>query len=242
VSGARLATERRGAVAGVVLAAGLGRRFGGGKLAAVLDGRPMIAHVLDVARSARDAGALSPIVVVAGSGRRAAADAATVQALAASFRLTLIRNDDPSAGLSRSLRLALTALETTSAQAALVLLGDQPRVRLDVIRLIVDHWSSAPPGIVIPRYGSGGAGNPVLLDRSVWPLAVSLQGDEGMIAVARERPDLVTYVEVEGANPDVDTPADADSLASGRSSEPAPGATADPTSRARIAGRMPPAR
>jgi CTP:molybdopterin cytidylyltransferase MocA len=210
---------RRGAIAAVVLAAGLGSRFGGGKLAAPLDGRPVVDHVLGVTRAAVEAGVLASLVVVAGSGPKAARDASTVRARAGSLGYTIVENDDPGAGLGRSVRLGLAALETTGADAALMVLGDQPRVRLDVVRAIADRWRADRPGIVIPRYPSGRPGNPVLLDRSVWPLAADLDGDVGMVVVARARPDLVSYVDVDGANPDIDTP---DDLASVSSSGPRP--------------------
>ena len=215
VTGVRSAGHSGHAVAGVVLAAGLARRFGGGKLAAPLDGRPIVAHVLDIARSALEAGDIASVVVVAGSGPAAGPDAPTVRAMASSHGLSVVDNDDPAAGLSRSVRLALAALEATEADGALMLLGDQPRVRPGVIRAIVAaaaQKGSGRPGFVIPRYGNGGAGNPVLIDRSMWPLAAALDGDVGMVAVARERPDRVLYVEVEGANPDVDTPEELDAL------------------------------
>jgi CTP:molybdopterin cytidylyltransferase MocA len=226
VTGIPAARGNDGTIAGVVLAAGLGRRFGGGKLAAPLDGQPLVGHVLDLATAAMHDGALESVLVVGGGGPRAGSDAATVAVLAASHGFTIVENDDPEAGLGRSVRLALAALQSTPADAALMLLGDQPRVRLDVIRALADRWRPRRRAIVMPRYGSG-PGNPVLLDRSVWPFAGDLTGDVGMIAVARLRPELVTYVDVDvdGANPDVDTP---DELA------------AVSGDRARNAGRIPP--
>jgi len=55
-------------VAGVVLAAGLARRFGGGKLAAPLDGRPLVGHVLDTVRSAVKRRLLATALAVVASG------------------------------------------------------------------------------------------------------------------------------------------------------------------------------
>jgi CTP:molybdopterin cytidylyltransferase MocA len=48
----------------------------------------------------------------------------------------------------------------------------------------------------------------VLLDRTLWPLASGLTGDEGFGRLFAGRPDLLDLVDVPGANPDVDTPAD----------------------------------
>jgi hypothetical protein len=59
-------TEVAGRVTAIVLAAGAGRRFGGGKLLARLDGRPILQHVLDALAAA---GIDDPVVVL---GRRCA--------------------------------------------------------------------------------------------------------------------------------------------------------------------------
>lgn len=142
----------------------------------------------------------------------------------------VVLNDDPPAGLSRSLRLGLDAIAEDGAPgepgasggpgepgAAVVLLGDQPRVRPSVVAALVAAWRAGAGPIVAPRYaGAGGApGNPVLLDRSAWSLAGTLSGDTGMAAVMRARPELVSYLDVPGDNPDVDTPADLAALARG---------------------------
>jgi len=191
----------------VVLAAGLGRRYPG-KLATPLDGRPLVAHVLDVADAAVRAGDLDRVLVVVGVGTAAARDAETVRAVVSSHAFDIVENDDPAAGLSRSVQVALTALGSTPVDGALMMLGDQPRVSLDVVRDILAIWRANRPSFVTPRYEVGGSGNPVLLDRSAWPLAARLEGDIGMAAVTRMHPELVTYVDVHGANPDVDTPED----------------------------------
>jgi molybdenum cofactor cytidylyltransferase len=202
-------------VAGIVLAAGLGRRFGGAKLAALLEGKPVLAHVLDAVRTSLESGDLARLLVVVGTGPHAGGDAASIETLATSYGYATVENDDPQAGLSRSVRLALQALDATAAGAALMLPGDQPRVRPDAIRALIGRWRVERPGIVIPRYRVSGPGNPVLLDRSVWPLAADLAGDVGMVAIAHGRPDLVTYHDVAGANPDVDTPDELAAFASG---------------------------
>ncbi|MEA2578261.1 MAG: molybdenum cofactor cytidylyltransferase, partial [Chloroflexota bacterium] len=90
----------RGVVA-VVLAAGAGSRFGGGKLLATLEGRPVLQHVLDRLAEAN----LADVVVVLGN------DAAAVEAAIDWRRERRVRNDDPSRGLSSSLRVGMEALD-----------------------------------------------------------------------------------------------------------------------------------
>ena len=55
-------------------------------------------------------------------------------------------------------------------------------------------------------------GHPVLLDRSVWPLADRLRGDAGFGALRPPGSAGVALIDVAGRNPDVDTPADLDTL------------------------------
>jgi molybdenum cofactor cytidylyltransferase len=178
---------------GLVLAAGLGTRFGGRKLLALIDGRPMLQHVLDLAAVA----ALSPVVVVLGD------DAGEIRAACAWREEWIVFNDQPKLGLSNSLRLGLSAVAASNSERAAVLLGDQPflsQAQLDVVL-------AAPGSIVVPRY-QGKPGNPVTLSRDIWPLAASLEGDRGFSQLFRSRPDLVSYVDVPGTNPGIDTPAD----------------------------------
>jgi CTP:molybdopterin cytidylyltransferase MocA len=108
-------------------------------------------------------------------------------------------------GQSTSLSVALGAMPPGAA-AALVLLGDQPEVRVDAIRAVIGATGRAP--VVRASYG-GVPGHPVLLARSLWPDLAGGRGDagaRGLIAARGERPALV---EVGGSAPaDIDTPED----------------------------------
>ena len=108
--------------------------------------------------------------------------------------------------------------------AAMMLLADQPRTRLDVIAALVERWSAKPAGVLAPRYADGRQGNPAIIGRELWRLASSLEGDRGLSHVLEGRTD-VAYLEVPGANPDVDTPADLAALTRHDRGAPAAGAS-----------------
>jgi molybdenum cofactor cytidylyltransferase len=183
--------------AGIILAAGRGRRFGGGKMLATLEGRPLLQHVLDLAATV----GLEPRIVVLGT------DAARIERFIAWRAETRVRNPAPERGLSSSLRLGLDELERIQpdCERATVLLGDQPRLRPDQLRTLLDQPLDEAQPIIVPRYADGRPGNPVVIDRGAWPLVATLEGDRGMSQLFAARPDLIRQVKVAGTNPDVDT-------------------------------------
>jgi molybdenum cofactor cytidylyltransferase len=181
----------------VVLAAGAGRRFGGHKLEAPLLGQPLLGLVLDAARAA----GLDESVVVVGH------DADGLRSSVAWRGERVVTNPDPDRGLSSSLRVGLAALGS-DVDAALVLLGDQPLVEPAVIaRILAEPLDPIRP-IVVARYRDDGPPNPVRAERQAWPLADELRGEHGFGTLLATRPELVRRIEVEGDNPDIDTPAD----------------------------------
>jgi len=194
-------------VEAVVLAAGAGSRFGGEKLLAPLHGRPVLAHVLATVRDAREAGLLRDGCVTVRSADHPAA------ALARQHRVTPVVVPAPARGLSESLRAGLGELARhvipTVPQAAVILLGDQPRVPLAAIAGLVAAWRGGALA-ARARYAAepGVPGHPLLLDRRLWPLAAEAQGDSGLGAVLRARGVTIVPVDVPGGNPDVDTAAD----------------------------------
>lgn len=197
-------TERRERkTAGIILAAGRGTRFGGGKMLAKINGRPMLQHVLDLAASA----GLYPVIVVLGE------DAESIEAALIWRSEIRVRNEHPERGISGSLELGLDALSDSSR--ALVLLGDQPLLTLDQVGTIcaAEHDASRP--IVVPRYSDGQPGNPLLLEREAWALAAQLSGDRGMSQLFDSHAELIRYVHLAGQNPDIDTAADLDAVSRG---------------------------
>jgi molybdenum cofactor cytidylyltransferase len=191
-----------GSVAAVVLAAGTGSRFGGGKLRAELRGRPILGHVVDAARAA----GLQPIVVVVPpTGELDDLELGAVRRVV---------NPNPAEGLSSSVRLGVRALELDAdVEAAVILPGDQPMVRPDVIATLLEAMAASPgTPFVVPRYAEDRSPNPVLARRAVWRLVDELAGDRGFGPVLAVHPELVRIVTVDGANPDIDTTDDLEAI------------------------------
>jgi CTP:molybdopterin cytidylyltransferase MocA len=153
-------------IAGLVLAAGGGTRFGPDtKLLADLDGRP----VLEWAVAAPCAvAALTRVVVVLGSR------ADQVLARVDFGRAEPVVCDGWEAGQSASLRCGLEALAgVDGVDRVLVTLGDQPRLTPSVVELFVTE----PPG-TRAVYG-GRPGHPVVLGRAEIEALRSVRGDQG---------------------------------------------------------------
>ena len=185
-------------ITALVLAAGAATRFGSPKQLAPLDGRPLLQHPLDALAAA----GIDDVVVVLG------AEAAAIEA-AIEWRSERRRiNERHRDGLASSLRVGLDAASSAATEAVLVVLGDQPGLRPEVVREVVAGARATDLPIVRPRYERDGAPNPVLVRRAAWALAARLEGDRGLGPLLADHPDLVHEVAVAGSIPDVDTPAD----------------------------------
>ena len=192
-------TRERSGAAGLVLAAGAGRRFGGPKALAVLGGERLVERCARVLAE----GGCEPVVVVLGAG----ADA--VRATAHLDTVEVVVADDWDEGMGASLRAGLAALEPTAAAAVVVALADQPLVGAEAVARLRTAWADGATAAVA-TYG-GQPRNPVLLDRSVWSgVSRAARGDVGARGWLRAHPDAVRPVPCDGTGSpaDVDTPAD----------------------------------
>ncbi len=188
----------------VVLAAGAGTRFGGGKLRAALGGRPILQHVLDAVAAA----GLDDVVVVVGD------DAPEVEAAIHWRSERRVRNPEPSRGLSSSVRLGLEA--TGAAEHVVFVLGDQPGLTSTTIRAVLDAAAATDRPFVVPRFAEDAARNPVVVASAGRTLVDELAGDRGFGPILAAHPELVEEVAVPGSNPDVDTRADLVAAAAAR--------------------------
>ncbi len=181
-------------IAGVILAAGEGRRFGGQKLLEPLGDRPLVQHAVDAA----NASSLDPIVLVVG------ADADEVLARVNVGRARAVRNPDYATGQASSLQAGLG--EIGEADAAVVLLGDMPGVTPALLDALVARQRASGSAAVVSVW-RGRRMPPTFLHGDLWPAVRALRGDVGARDVLAGRDD-VAELEVDaplGALDDVDT-------------------------------------
>src|SRR3954470_23725614 len=170
-------------VTALVLAAGAGSRFGGGKLLASVGGRPVLQHVLDAVAGA----GIDDVVVVLG------AEAPAIEAAIAWRGERRVLNPAPERGLSSSLKTGFDAVPD-DVDAVLVALGDQPLVPAETIPgLLAAHADTGRP-IVVPVFAEGQGRNPVLVGRAAFGLVSETIGDRGLGPVIRAPSGLATRV------------------------------------------------
>jgi CTP:molybdopterin cytidylyltransferase MocA len=186
-------------VAGIVLAAGAGQRFGGAKALVEIDRQSLASRAVFTLAE----GGCEPIVVVIG----AEADRVRAEALPRGD-VEVIENPEWASGMASSLRAGLAALQGRCA-AAVVALADQPLVSPAAVRRLAQAWEGGASAAVATY--DGAPRNPVLLDARLWPQVVEhATGDRGAGPFLRAHPDLVTEVPCEdvAAPDDIDTPED----------------------------------
>ena len=158
----------------IVLAAGSGSRFGGGKLLAPWNGGVLLDGALAAAFAAP---ARSVILVTGAEGKRvAAAGRACAERLGEAGRLRIIEAADHAEGMGASLRAGAAALPADAA-GVFVFLGDMPRVPVAVLGALAEAVHEGAPAAA-PRF-EGRRGNPVLLGAGLIPALRGVSGDRG---------------------------------------------------------------
>ena len=206
--------------AGVLLAAGAGRRMGRPKALVGLHGRLLVESAAAVLRD----GGCAPVVVVLG------ASADLVRSAASLPGCVLVDNPDWETGMGSSLRAGLDALADKDVSAAVVLPVDVPGVTAGAVRRVTSAAGPDAGPDVLARASFGGVpGHPVLLGREHWAGAyASATGDAGARDyLRRHRVELVECGDI-ATGTDVDTP---DDLLSAERTESRPGTGTTPPSR-----------
>ena len=174
----------------VIMASGMGKRFGGNKLMADFHGKPMIQRALDATE-----GLFSQRVVVTRHE--------SVAKLCQGQNIDVILHDLPNR--NDTVRLGLEALG--DLDGCMFVPGDQPLLRQETIAMLLDAWRESPECILRPVYEDT-EGSPVLFPAWAFPELKNLPEGKGGGAVMKNHPHDVRHVSV--SNPfelaDADTP------------------------------------
>ena len=190
-------------IVGILLAAGTGTRFGGGKLLAALrDARDDVAPgtPIGVAACRHLVAALPETIAIVRPGDAALALALTAEGA----RVVECARADEGMGAS----LACGVFAASEADGWVVALADMPWIRTATIRSVVAALADGAD-IAAPLIG-GRRGHPVAFSRTHRPALLALRGDEGARALIASHRDALRTVDVDDAAilRDVDTPAD----------------------------------
>ncbi|HEX5234381.1 MAG TPA: nucleotidyltransferase family protein [Silvibacterium sp.] len=172
----------------IVLAAGRSARMGEAKQLLRLGGRTVLERTLENVRGA----ALEKMILVLGFSAETIREQISEALLE---DVTVVVNRDFEQGMASSLRKGLSAV-APGMNAGLIVLADQPFVRPETMRLLVERYRCCEAEIVIPVH-EGRRGNPVVLDWAVFPEAMALEGDTGCRAIFGKHAKGIVEVEVD---------------------------------------------
>jgi molybdenum cofactor cytidylyltransferase len=177
------AEHKSQAVAGLVLAAGVSRRFGSDKRCA----RLASGQTLFAASLALPCAQLEEVWVVL----RPEDDSA---ALGVPDRIEVMRSEYAVLGMGHSLASGVEVIsQRTSASSIAVFLGDMPWISADSLGYLLALAS--PEHIVVPTF-EGQPGHPVIFGRRFWPALQELTGDTGAKAVLKTNLQAVRYLQL----------------------------------------------
>jgi molybdenum cofactor cytidylyltransferase len=192
-------------VAAIVLAAGMSSRYGANKLLLPFAGGTVISRAVScVTRSLAQ-----PVVVVTGH------QADQIQAALQPWHdaITFVHNADYDTGeMLSSIKAGLyylLSLPDPAPQAALIVLGDQPLIRLDVLQRLCEAFERNCGDLIAPRLGvDGPRGHPVLIGRHWWDTILALPADGNVRDLLRANHSSMTHLVVNSDSilGDVDTP------------------------------------
>jgi len=187
-------------VTGVILAAGMSSRMGGGnKLLLPFGDVPIVRKVAQAVVESR----CNRVVVVVGH------DADRVQAALSDLQLEFVVNPEFREGIAASVRAGAYAVGLQT-DAILFCLGDMPLVSAEVIDRLIAAFDPSLGLAAWQAAFQGRQGNPELWRAKYLEELRTLHGDEGARSLMRKHANLVATVQMDspGVLTDIDTPDD----------------------------------
>jgi molybdenum cofactor cytidylyltransferase len=200
-------------IAAIILAAGSSKRFGdGNKLLALIDGRPLVCHVIE----AIEAAGIERIVIVTGH------EPDKIAAATAQHGRRITYNERHTKGMGTSIATGVKALDG-DVDGVLIAQGDMPAVDPDLMRALQLAFSAADADqIVHPVLSDGRQANPVLWPRRLFADLRKLAGDRGGKHLIEAEGAAVVRVPIgaDDAHADIDTQVELAAYVATRSSQP----------------------
>ena len=192
-------------VSGLILAAGKSTRLGAGpKQLLPWRGTTLLEWVVRQVESS----SLDEVLVVVGH------QSEEVRGRVSLVRSRFVETPDFGEGCSASIRNGLKAV-SPKAEAAVLILGDQPEIDAAAIRAVVDGWDRLRSPVVRVSY-RGHSGHPVLVSRTIFTEIEALRGDKGVWKLLEAHPEWIQEIELDLPPPrDVNTWEDYASLTTG---------------------------
>jgi molybdenum cofactor cytidylyltransferase len=191
--------ERQQRIGAIILAAGESRRMGEPKLLLPWGEKSIIRQVCEQVV----ASGVYETIVVAGRWDK------EIRAQVSDLPVQVLFNSEYESGeMLSSLKLGLESLWHTS-DASMIVLGDQPLIRLDTIRDVIGAYYAGKGRIVAPSYDNR-RGHPIVIDRSFWSSIMNLPADAAPRDVIRANDDEIYHlvVNTDTVLRDIDTPDD----------------------------------
>lgn len=187
-------------IAGIVLAAGAGRRLGGPKALLPIDGSTFVERAVELLRRP----CVADVLVVVGHEAERVARLVHPPA-------EVVRNPDPDAGMLGSILVALDAAEARGLEAVLLQPVDHPLVGVETVDRVV-HALEDGAVVAVPSH-EGRRGHPGGFARAAWPALRAAPPELGARAVLSAHPEWITHVPGDpGCRAGIDTPADYERL------------------------------
>lgn len=187
------------ALAAIILAAGGSTRMGSPKQLLRYQGQTLLRRTVQNAIAA----GCSPVIVVVG------ASAGQVIPEALLPGVTIIRNPDWKSGMGTSIRTGVAAV--SNADAALILLCDQPHVHAAAIMRLIDLCLKNPTSLIAAEYADT-IGVPAIFSKDFFGELATLTDDQGAKAILLRHHSNVIRVKLHEAQMDVDTPEEYEKL------------------------------
>ena len=182
----------------VILAAGESRRMGTQKLLLPFGETTVVGAVVGTALASR----VDRVLAVLGADREA------VLGELGPYDVVTAVNEDFAKGMLSSVQAGFAVLPP-DAEAAVVMLGDQPFLPARVVDAVVEAFRRSGKGIVVPAF-QGRRGHPVLIGLKYRAEVLALNPTDGLRRLMRAHPEDIFEAEVEDANilRDMDVPED----------------------------------